>query len=164
MLRITASMLSRRTLRMPLPPPVAYAPEAFRLRSVRGLHVFVKTMAGHDDFCKVEVGDGADAGDLKDAVIAKLKLEMAPTSVRLLREVEGGGAPVALDSRRALAGQGVVAGSSVLVEMLLLSYPTHAQEQQLAQKQQLARDQRLYAAVATLESLVALGYVLRRDF
>jgi len=120
-------------------------------------------MAGHDDFCKVEVGDGADAGDLKDAVIAKLKLEMAPTSVRLLREVEGGGAPVALDSRRALAGQGVLAGSSVLVEMLL-GYPSHAQEQQLAQKQQLARDQRLDAVVAALEALVALGFVLRRDF
>jgi len=163
MLRITASLLSRRPLRVPLPPPVVYAPEALRLRSVRGLHVFVKTMAGHDDFCKVEVGDGADAGDLKDAVIAKLKLEMAPTSVRLLREVEGGGAPVALDSRRALAGQGVLAGSSVLVEMLL-GYPSHAQEQQLAQKQQLARDQRLDAVVAALEALVALGFVLRRDF
>jgi hypothetical protein len=37
--------------------------------------------------------------------------------VRLLREVEGGGAPVPLDSRRALAGQGVLEGSSVLVEV-----------------------------------------------
>jgi hypothetical protein len=64
------------------------------------------------------VGDGADASDLKKAVIAELQLGTPPDSVRLLREVEGGGAPVPLDSRRALAGQGVLEGSSVLVEVL----------------------------------------------
>ena len=121
-------LLSRLTLRAPLaraalPLLVAYAPEAFRLRSAcprsaRSLHVFVKTTASHDEFSEVEVRDGADAGDLKNAVIAKLKLDAAPNRVRLLREAEGGGAPVPLDSRRALAGQGVLAGSSVLVEVL----------------------------------------------
>jgi hypothetical protein len=48
-------------------------------------------------------------------VRAKLQL---PNRVRLLREAEGGGAPVPLDSRRALAAQGVLEGSSVLVEVL----------------------------------------------
>jgi hypothetical protein len=38
--------------------------------------------------------------------------------MRLLREVEGGGAPVPLDSRRTLAEQGVLQGSSVVVEVL----------------------------------------------
>ena len=88
---------------------------------------------------------------LMKAVIAELKLDMAPNRVRLLREVEGGGAPVPLDSRRALAGQGVLAGSSVLVEML--GTPIHAQQQLAAQEQQRARDQRLEHAVATLAAL-----------
>ncbi len=125
----------------------------------------------------MKVEDGADAGDLKKAVIAELKMDVPPDSVRLLREVEGGGAPVALDSRRALAGQGVLEGSSVLVE--ILGSPTHmqqrqlardqrldnavatlaalagaaAKQQQLAQERQLARDQRLDNAVATLAAL-----------
>ena len=41
---------------------------------------------------------------------------MAPGSVRLLREAVGGGAPVPLDSRVALADQGVRDGTSVVVE------------------------------------------------
>ena len=133
---------SRLTLRAPL---VAYAPEALRLRSAcaRSLHVFARRHSA--DYAKVEVEDGADAGDLKKAVIAELKMDVPPDSVRLLREVEGGGAPVALDSRRALAGQGVLEGSSVLVE--ILGSPTHMQQQQLA------RDQRLDNAVSTLAAL-----------
>ena len=60
------------------------------------------------------VDDGADAADLKDAVCAKLCL-------RLLREVEGGGSSAPLDSRRALAEQGVLLeGSSIEVEILPL--------------------------------------------
>ncbi len=55
--------------------------------------------------------------DLKDAVCAKLKLDAAPNRVRLLREVEGGGAPVPLDSRMALAGQGVLDGTSLTIEV-----------------------------------------------
>ena len=125
MLRNSALLLSRLTcltLRAPLALPLLAA-NAFRLRSAcprsaRGLHIFVRTTASNDDFSKVEVRDGADVGDLKKAVIAELKLDAAPDSVRLLREAEGGGAPVPLDSRMALAGQGVLAGSSVLVEVL----------------------------------------------
>jgi hypothetical protein len=171
---LTLSLLSRLTLRAPL---VAYAPEALRLRSAcaRSLHVFARRHSA--DYAKVKVEDGADAGDLKKAVIAELKMDVPPDSVRLLREVEGGGAPVALDSRRALAGQGVLEGSSVLVE--ILGSPTHmqqrqlardqrldnavatlaalagaaAKQQQLAQERQLARDQRLDNAVATLAAL-----------
>jgi hypothetical protein len=123
MQRGSASLLSRLTLRAPLarvalPLLAALVPGAFSLRSACAcsLHVFARRRSA--DYAKVEVGDAADAGDLKDAVIAKLKLGAPPDSVRLLREVEGGGAPVPLDSRRALAGQGVQEGSSVLVEVL----------------------------------------------
>jgi hypothetical protein len=118
-LMLRGPVLLRLALRVPLaraalPLLAAYAPEAFRLPSARGLHVYVRT-AIHDEFSKVEVGDGADAGDLKKAVIAELKLDMAPNCVRLLREIEGGGAPVPLDSRRGLAIQGVREGSCVVI-------------------------------------------------
>jgi hypothetical protein len=119
-----AGLLSRLTLRTPLswaalPLLAAYTPEAFRFRSLHcQWHVLAKTTAYDDESTKVLVKDGADAGDLKKAVIARLKLDAAPHCVRLLREVEGGGAPVPLDSRRALAEQGVLEGSSVLVEVL----------------------------------------------
>ena len=63
--------------------------------------------------------DGADAGDLKKAVIAVLQPDASPDLVVLLAEVEGG-APVPLDNRRALAEQGVHEGASlsVLIEVL----------------------------------------------
>ena len=64
------------------------------------------------------VADGADGSDLKDAVCAKLMLGVAPSSVRLLREAEGGGAPVPLDSCETLALQGVGEGSKVTVEVM----------------------------------------------
>ena len=97
--------------RAALPLLAAFAPEA-----IRSLHVFARRP--HADHVKVDVRDGADAGDLKDAVCAKLKLDAPPDTVRLLRKVAGGGAPVPLDSRRTLAEQGVCAGSSVIVEPL----------------------------------------------
>ena len=75
MLRNSALLLSRLTLRTPLaraalPLLAANAPEAFRLRSacLRDLHVFARRP--NADYAKVEVRDGADAGDLKKAVIA----------------------------------------------------------------------------------------------
>ena len=101
-----------------LPLLAACAPEACGGGCARSLHVFATISASHGEYCKVEVGDGADASDLKKAIIAELKLDAAPHCVRLLREVEGGGAPVPLDSRRALAEQGVLRGSSVVVEVL----------------------------------------------
>ena len=113
------ALLLRLTQRVPLaravvPLLVAYAPEACGGARTHSLHVFARRPnANHT---KVEVRDGADAGDLKDAVCAKLKLDAPPDSVSLLREVEGGGAPVPLDSRRALAEQGVHEGS-VLIEV-----------------------------------------------
>ena len=121
MLLSTASLLSRLTLRAPLaraalPLLAAYAPEAFCLRSARSLHVFARRRGS--DYAKVVVGDGADAGSLQDAVMAELKLGAERHRVRLLREVSGGGAPVPLDCRGALAGQGVREGSSLLVEVL----------------------------------------------
>ena len=69
-------------------------------------------------FTKVAFAPGADAEDLKEAVCAKLKLDAAPNRVRLLLEVEGGGAPVPLDSCEKLTRQGVLEGSKVAVEVL----------------------------------------------
>jgi hypothetical protein len=116
MLRGSASLLLCVAQRAPLaraalPLLAAFAPEAFR-----SLYVFARRP--HADRVKVEVRDGADAGGLKKAVYVKLKLDAPPDGVRLLREVEGGGAPVPLDSRRALAEQGVFEGSSVIIEVL----------------------------------------------
>ncbi len=54
---------------------------------------------------------------LQKAVAVELKLDVPPDCVRLLREVEGG-APVLLDSRKKLADQRVLEGSSVLVEVM----------------------------------------------
>ena len=117
-------MLSRRaSLSVPLtcalPLLAAYAPEAFRFRSAcaRSLHVFARRPSS--DYAKVEVPDCADAADLKDAVCAKLQLGVSSDRVRLLREVEGGGPPIALDSRRGLQEQGVAAGCSVVAEELV---------------------------------------------
>ena len=126
MLRVPVRLLSRLAQRAPLaraalPLLAAYAPEALCLCGgawTRSLHVFAKRTASHDDFAKVEVGDAADGGDLKKAVIAELQLGVTPNRVHLMREVEGGGAPVPLDSRRALAEQGVREGTSVLIEVL----------------------------------------------
>jgi hypothetical protein len=118
------SLFSRITQRgAPLPLLAAFLPECFRgARSPRelsaGLHVYAKTMGSHDDYCKVHVSKGADAGNLKDAVRAKLQLDVMPDCVRLLREVEGGSAPVPLDSRRKLDEQGVAEGSSLIVEIM----------------------------------------------
>ena len=125
MLRGPASLLSCLSLHPPLaravlPLLAAFAPEAFRFRggnARRSLRIFAR-VGSHYDFCKVEVADGADVIDLKKAVIAELKLDAAPHCVRLLREAVGGGAPVPLDSRRALAEQEVGEGTSVMIEVL----------------------------------------------
>ena len=85
------------------------------------LHVFAKSASQElREYAKVVVADGSDVGDLKKAIVAELKLDVAPDRVRLLREVEGG-APVPLDSRKALAAQGMEEGASVLVEVVGLA-------------------------------------------
>ena len=138
MLRSAANLLSRLAQRTPLarrlpgaeelPAPEAFCPRSGYAR----LHIFARTSASHGEYMtgslgeygKVEVGDSADASDLKKAIIVELKLDAAPHCVRLLREVAGGGAPVPLDAFRALAEQGMHAGTSVLLELLLpLSRP-----------------------------------------
>jgi hypothetical protein len=117
-MRSSASLLSRLALQraplaLALPLLAAYAPEAFC--SAR-LHVFARrsTTADH---AAVEVSDGATVAALKRAVIAELRLDVAPDCVRLLREGGGGGAPVPLVGRGTLAGQQVFEGDSVLVEV-----------------------------------------------
>ena len=119
-MRSSASLLSRLALQraplaLALPLLAAYAPEAFR--GARGLHVFARRSAA-SDHAAVEVSDaGATVAALKRAVIVELRLDVAPDCVRLLREVEGGGAPVPLDGRGTLADQRVAAGDCVLVEV-----------------------------------------------
>ena len=92
------------------------------MRGCAQLHVFARLARSDRDFCKVLVADGADASDLKDAIIDKLQLgaaaaAAAPGSVRLLRERKRGAAPAPLDCSRGLAAQGVRAGARVLVEL-----------------------------------------------
>ena len=90
---------------LPPPPPLQYFLQ---------LHVFARR---DKNYAEVEVKDGASVAALQEAVIAKLRLDIAPDSVRLLREVEGE-PPVLLDSRKKLADQSVFEGSSVLVEIV----------------------------------------------
>ena len=120
-----AILLSRLGQRAPLaraalPLLAAYAPEALRLCGsggcARGLRIFARRPTA--DHAEVQVNDGATVAAMKKAIIAELQLDAPPDCVRLLREVEGGGAPVPLDSRRALAEQGVLEGSCVVVELL----------------------------------------------
>jgi len=99
-----------------LPHFLLRAPLALARPLSAQLHVFVKA-SKQDDFAEVFVSDGSTVGGLKKAVVAELKLDVAPNRVRLLLEVESG-APVPLDSRRKLATQGVQEGSSVVVEVI----------------------------------------------
>ena len=83
---------------------------------------------------------------LKDAVIAKLKLDIAPNRVRLLREVEDGG-PVPLYSRKKLADQSIKEGSSVLVEIIAPDVPPASAGEAAA----LKNCKRLFAALQGAE-------------
>ena len=75
------------------------------------LHIFARTP--NTDHADVEVGDKASVAELKRAVIAELKLDLAPHRVRLLREVDGQD-PVPLDSLKKLTEQGLSEGSRVV--------------------------------------------------
>ena len=97
-------------------PPTAPPPLPLPAPSLQ-LHVFAKLAGENDDFAQVFVTDGSVVGGLKKAIITELKLNAAPNCMRLLLVVEGG-LPVPLDSRKALALQGVMAGASVVVELL----------------------------------------------
>jgi hypothetical protein len=98
---------------------------------------------------KVVFAPGADADDLKKAIIAELKLDAAPHRVRLLREVAGGGAPVPLDSLRPLAEQEVCKGASVVVEVLPPPpLPLHALSGVITRAPDAALDAGLLAALA----------------
>ena len=98
---------------------LALAPSLFSWASPAStaqLHVYARRP--HAEHTKVFVANDADVSDLKDAVAAKLKLDVSPDRLRLLREVEGG-LPVPLDSRRGLMEQSIQEGSSVCVEEVL---------------------------------------------
>ena len=89
------------------------------------------------------VADGSDAGDLKKAIVTELKLDVAPDRVRLLLGVEGG-VLVPLDSLKALAGQGVLGGASVVAEVLVPDVPA-------AESAALENGKRLYEALRAAE-------------
>ena len=65
--------------------------------------------------CKVYVPGDAHVDDLKQAAMAKLKLDISPTRVRLVHELDGG-TTRDLDNCALLAEAGLAAGSRVLVE------------------------------------------------
>ena len=125
-----------------LPPPPPPAPLTLPF-------VLVKRSESHLGFTKVTFAPNADAEDLKEAVCAKLKLGVAPDRVRLLLEVEGG-VLVPLDSRKALAGQGVLEGASVVVELLPL--PLHALHGCISRAPDAALDAGLLAALAATDT------------
>jgi hypothetical protein len=52
------------------------------------LHVFARRPGG--DPTKVFIGDDVDGSDLKEAIMAKLKVDVSPDRLRVLLEVEGG--------------------------------------------------------------------------
>ena len=120
---LSRTLCVRAPLALTLPLQVAHAPACSEgANPARLLHVFARRPSA--DYAKVEVRDGADAGDLKKAVMAELQLDAPSDCVRLLREAEGGGAPVLLDSRRKLAAQGVSEGTSFVVEVALPPLPS----------------------------------------
>ncbi len=61
--------------------------------------------------------DNADVADAKKAIIAKLKLDVAPNLVRLFREKDGAATGDALDSRMKLDTVGISEGTSLVVEV-----------------------------------------------
>lgn len=81
------------------------------------LHIFVRR---DKIYAEVEVKGRASVAALQKAVAVELKLDVPPDRVRLLREVEDGGTPVLLDSRKKLAEQSIKEGSSVLVKVVEL--------------------------------------------
>ena len=109
--------LPQRFALLPLAHFAASGPTSLDYAATRArLHVFARLP--NDDPTKVAVSDSADAGDLKNAVIAELKLETPPGRICLLREVGGDGALLLLDSCRGLSEQGVREGTRVVVEVL----------------------------------------------
>ena len=126
--RAVRRMCARASALPPLPrapSQPSYPTPSTPLRPFLQLHVFAKLAGETDDFAKVFVADGSDVGDLKKAIVTELKLDAAPNRVRLLLEVEGG-RPLPLDSRKALAGQGVLEGASVVVEVMVPPVPLQA--------------------------------------
>jgi hypothetical protein len=102
-----------RTFALARPVIAAYLPAL-----AHGLHVFART-GSSEDWSYVKVGRrDATVALLKGAVIGQLQLGVPPSRVRLLREVDGGGAPVPLDDLEKLAGQGVGEGTRVVVEVM----------------------------------------------
>lgn len=85
--------------------------------ALRALHVYVRTPGTEHALVKLP-HPHATAAELKDAAIARLQLHVPPNLVRLLREVEGGGPSIALDSRRSLEEQDVKEGCSVVAEVM----------------------------------------------
>lgn len=79
-----------------------------------GMYVMARSK-GDRVYCKVYVPGEAHVDDLKQAAMAKLKLDISLTRVRLVHELDGG-TTRDLDNYALLAEAGLAAGSRVLVE------------------------------------------------
>ena len=101
-----------RTFALSRPVIAAYLPPLSH-----ALHVFARP-ASSTGWADVKVGKRASVAVLVAAVIGELQLGVPPSRVRLLREVDDGGAPVALDSLKKLAEQGVGEGTRVVAEVM----------------------------------------------
>ncbi len=80
------------------------------------LHVFVKK-PGDPSFAEVLVDDTASVARLQEAAGAKLKLDVAPDDVKLVRETDGEATGDALDSRKTLDTAGISEGTSLIVKV-----------------------------------------------
>ena len=67
---------------------------------------------------KVVFASDSHPDDLKDAIIAKLKLDVSATRLRLLRVADAPEKPTLLESSKTLAEQGVGVGSHVVAEVM----------------------------------------------
>lgn len=100
------------------------------------------------------IGDDLDGSDLKEAIMAKLKVDVSPDRVRVLLEVEGGLAKP-LDGFRRVKEGGVEEGSFLTLEEVVIPVPppphTHSSDAVIAWGPDLALDQTLLAALASSE-------------
>jgi hypothetical protein len=82
-------------------------------RTIRSAPVKVFVKLDGSAYAGIDIAGDAFVTDLKDAVIAKLKLEAAPHQITLALE----GAAEPLDARKRLAASGVTDGASLVVEV-----------------------------------------------
>ncbi len=73
---------------------------------------------GDPSFAEVAVDDAASVAHLQKAIIAELKLDVAPNRITVFRERDGEATGDALDSRKKLDTVGVSEGASLVVKVV----------------------------------------------